>query len=261
MKVTKKFSEIQEGDIKIRNWNYYFLDFDIFPDISKCSKMSVKTRGCRMFPEGSYGRGSDYGWGWKKDDYDIEVITADEAKPIVEAYEELLVKNWELKELIFRQDAIPIVYTSDTTLNYPLKIGDVLLKRSFRYNDEVQILVIEDSKYTKAFDNIPQEEQFYEWLIESYKDYSVGIPGRVITVNNLWSQYHNDSSVNFYIGAYKTNCFLLEGVKNPKTTANKIRDMHNPFYNMLKDLYNKYYGDLKTEPQIHNWNYDPDMGK
>lgn len=262
MKVVKKFSEIEQGDLRIQNPDYYFIDFDIFPNVKDYEGKDVHTRGGRMFPQGSYGNGKQFCRAWWKDESIIEVITSDESKDICEAYHELLIKNCELKELIFRQDAIPILYTSDTTLNYPLKEGDVLLKRSFRYNNEVELLVIEESPYDKPFADIPQKEQFYEWATESYKDYNVRIPGRHIIVNDYWSQYRNEpSGCTFHIGAYRTNCFLLEGVKNPVRTADKIRDFHRPLYNMLKELYNKYYGDLKKEPQLYDWNYDPNMGK
>lgn len=262
MKVKKKFSELEEGDLKIENGDYCYIDFGIFPDISGLKGKDVKTTGCRMFPAGSYGKGVMYSRSYWDNDSEIEVITADEAKDIREAYKELLYKTWELKELIFKQDAIPILYTSDTTLNYPLKEGDVLLRRSFRYNDEVEILVIEDTEYHKALDDIPQEEQFYEWSSETYKDYRVSIPGRKIIVNNMWSQYHNEPyGTIFNIGAYRTNCFLLRDVKNPVITANKIRDHHTPLYGLLKTLYEKYYGKLKEEPKVVNWTYDPDARK
>ena len=262
MKVKKKFSELEEGDLKIENGDYCYIDFGIFPEVRKIKDRDIYSKGCRMFPSGSHGKGCCYPKSFWNDDSLIEVITADETKEIQEAYSELLYKTRELKELIFRQDAIPILYTSDTTLNYPLKEGDVLIKRSFRYNDEVEILIIEDSEYHKALEDIPQEEQFYEWSSETYKDYRVTIQGRKIIVNNMWSQFHNDSyGTTFYIGAYRTDCFLLENVKNPVITANKIRDFHAPLYGLLKTLFEKHYRKLKEEPTIKNWTYDPDARK
>lgn len=235
----KNVNDICLGDIRLERRNsmlYFYMYYD-YP-----GEGSVDAIGIGIQPGHSFNNRLSHSgyWNMKKDEWFIkDFINSSDAKKLRIAYNEYKKDVTSLYKLykssLSIKETIPIYYIDDMHLNIELKEGDILVKKE---ENKLEFIELHDTDYYKNKDVIPQEEDFYQWLIETNNTYLIRFNGKHFTIDqdNNALMGHNNSSMNIEIGSKEKNVYLIKDV-TLDWLYDRIINITKKFYDVIYNIY------------------------